>query len=350
MRLVTEDPINTLWETLSRFKSVSLAERHLKDRARKQGFELETEQLRQKAVALAYCIRNARENFRLPAASLTTSTTLNYYGCMWLASAVSVADPSSDAQLARLERHTKFGHGLKNISDDNGTFPDNQYICIAESGFFLQFLKWCKLLPTESSSVCLPGRLPANFDEIPNENRRFLVSLAELFARIPELRDDYEYVTGERAKNFPIFYDSSPNQEENTEDELARNTSQGIPPFTRAFTRRRDYTWIGIHGSLDYPAEYLVECGPPLTELTIRDVGIDKYWSGKLAHPPGANWFDHLAIYKLHVSSMSWIAPILGEIADPLAIHLMLLYKLSILARYRPAIWREIIEGELDPY
>jgi len=28
----------------------------------------------------------------------------------------------------------------------------------------------------------------------------------------------------------------------------------------------------------------------------------------------------------------------------------MMLYELSILARYRPAVWREIIEGSLDQY
>jgi hypothetical protein len=50
------------------------------------------------------------------------------------------------------------------------------------------------------------------------------------------------------------------------------------------------------------------------------------------------------------MSGTSWIAPVLGGIKDVFAIHLMLLYALSILARYRPAVWREVIEGSLDEY
>jgi hypothetical protein len=41
---------------------------------------------------------------------------------------------------------------------------------------------------------------------------------------------------------------------------------------------------------------------------------------------------------------------VLGRVGDVFAIHLMLLYALSILARYRPAVWREVIEGTLDQY
>ena len=38
------------------------------------------------------------------------------------------------------------------------------------------------------------------------------------------------------------------------------------------------------------------------------------------------------------------------NIDDIFAIHLMLLYELSILARYRPAVWRRILESNLDGY
>jgi hypothetical protein len=46
----------------------------------------------------------------------------------------------------------------------------------------------------------------------------------------------------------------------------------------------------------------------------------------------------------------SWIKPLFGEVQEPFSIHLVLLYQLSILARYRPAVWREIIEGDEDQY
>jgi hypothetical protein len=45
-----------------------------------------------------------------------------------------------------------------------------------------------------------------------------------------------------------------------------------------------------------------------------------------------------------------WIKPLLTSIVDPFALQLMLLYELSILARYRPAVWRDVLEGSLDHY
>ena len=45
-----------------------------------------------------------------------------------------------------------------------------------------------------------------------------------------------------------------------------------------------------------------------------------------------------------------WIKPLFGSVSNIFAIHLVLLYALSILARYRPAVWREVMEGSLDHY
>lgn len=45
-----------------------------------------------------------------------------------------------------------------------------------------------------------------------------------------------------------------------------------------------------------------------------------------------------------------WIKPLFGSVHDVFAIHLLLLYALSILARYRPAVWREVLEGSFDQY
>ena len=61
-------------------------------------------------------------------------------------------------------------------------------------------------------------------------------------------------------------------------------------------------------------------------------------------------WGQGAAFYKSALSPTSWVAPIFGDLSDPLAIHLMLLYQLSILSRYRPAVWREVIEGNFDQY
>ena len=78
------------------WESKELARKLLDERAEKQRIALSKDLRERKAIALSYCIRNARENLLTNNVSLTTETTSFYYGCLWLASAVAVADPSTD--------------------------------------------------------------------------------------------------------------------------------------------------------------------------------------------------------------------------------------------------------------
>jgi len=70
-------------------------------------------------------------------------------------------------------------------------------------------------------------------------------------------------------------------------------------------------------------------------------------------HETGAGseyWHQKLALHKSAMCGASWISPVCGCIVDNLALHFMILYGLSILARYRPRRWREVTEGNLDQY
>lgn len=114
--VLSEQPIDQIWTLLSMWESPGTARKLIKKRALEEHVEISEKTADRKALALAYCLKTARENIQLSSDSLTTSTVANYYGCMWFASAMMVADPSSDADLERLEKFTKFGHGLGNLA------------------------------------------------------------------------------------------------------------------------------------------------------------------------------------------------------------------------------------------
>jgi hypothetical protein len=125
--ILSENPLDGIWTHLSAFESEKFATKLIQERASQANVSVEEELLKRKATALAYCIRNARENLLSTAAlSLTPRTIANYYGCLWLASALMVADPKSEIDLERLEKFTKFGHGLYRVPEilTLGRFPD----------------------------------------------------------------------------------------------------------------------------------------------------------------------------------------------------------------------------------
>jgi hypothetical protein len=86
------------------WESTAIAKKLIANRAAKDGVTINPDLLERKALALAYCIRTARENIVGPIESLTLRMVANYYGCMWFASAMMVADPKGDVDLSRLER------------------------------------------------------------------------------------------------------------------------------------------------------------------------------------------------------------------------------------------------------
>lgn len=326
----SENPIDSLWEQLSSFESITLSERLIRNKSEESGFSIASDKLENKAIALSYCIRNARDNMRVSTESLTTTAITNYYGLLWLTSAIAVATPSIEADLPLIEVSTKRGHGLSNLQDDSAEFPYNEYICITKRGFFKNLVEWLAVISSkEFDSICLDR--PISYENIPEDKRALLISLPELFARIPEITSAFEAVTKSDAKNFGLFH--------------ASNKLAGAP-----------IGHIGVEG--EYSKEHLYDCMIPLKNLVeYRTNSKNRTWAGEQKLFPGQNFFD--AAYndvtnsRAYVSPLSgyfYIAPLLGCINNPLVIHLMLSYHLSILARYRPAIWREILEGKFDEF
>lgn len=340
--ILSENPIQQIWTQLSAWESRNLARKLIEERAQKAGVALADDIMHGKAQALSYCIRTARENVRNPGTALTVGSVCNYYGCMWLAAAMLAADPKNNIDLSRLEEITKRGHGLGNLHGE-GHFPQNEYLYVREGGFFREFLKARGVSREGLSEISVAGAQPPPPTDMPKEQRERLISLDSLFARIPELRAIYEYVSGVPALSFGVYH-ASINMGENVEDRRAAGELFG------PHQRKRDYTWLGVTGSAYMSKDCFERAKLPLTEIDFRTYAGKSEWTGKLMHPAGTWWYDHIPLHRSAMTGTSWISPVLGHIGDAFTINLMLLYGLSILARYRPAIWREVVEGELDQY
>lgn len=133
-------------------------------------------------------------------------------------------------------------------------------------------------------------------------------------------------------------------------DEDVGDDLQEQPYFNPKPHNAKDYTWVTIDGGQGLTVDHLRDNGPPLSEIEIKAFTGGSGWVGKLHHPAGTYWHEAITLHKSAMAGTSWIKPLFKEVEDIFAIHLVLLYALSILARYRPAVWRDVIEGSLDQY
>ncbi len=71
------------------------------------------------------------------------------------------------------------------------------------------------------------------------------------------------------------------------------------------------------------------------------------FFEGEIHHPSDKYWHQCVDLYKSGYSATSYIVPFWG-ISDPIIIHLIILYALSIVVRYLPSLWHDIEDGELN--
>jgi hypothetical protein len=331
------------------WESKELAKRLVKERAEAAKHQISEEQLQQKAVSLAYCLRNAREYVRsagIGSSQWVSRIVADYYGCMWLASAVLVADPTTKYDLAELEERTRFGHGLGNMVDDAKSFPDNELVLVKQSGFFPSYLRHSGVTKEQLAAAQPKNQRASAWNELDEEDKQRAVSLSDLIARVPEIREHFIDVTGKLALSFHIFHAGRNGQEDSERLWAEVDPERKSPP-----KREIRSTWVGV-GDPGVPLEHAKKYGPPLADWQSYTDGAthSTYWCGLLEHPDAEHWHEKLALHKSAMCGTSWIAPIAGSIDDVLALHFMILYGLSILARYRPRRWREVTEGTLDEY
>ena len=284
IHILSEAPIEQVWTHLTMWESKELAKRLIKERAESVKCSIDDEHLQQKAVSLAYCLRNAREYLRSTGAGSSqwvSRIVADYYGCMWLASAILVADPTTKYDLAELEEKTRFGHGLGNMVNDAESFPGNELVLVKQSGFFPSYLRRSGVTKEQLTAVQPKNQRASSWSDLEEEDKQRAVSLADLVARVPEIREHFVDVTGKLALSFRVFH-----AEENGREESDRRWAEIDPTRTAPAQRPVRSTWVGI-GDLGIPLEHVQKHGPPLKDWhTYRDpVTHSSYWSGLLEHP-----------------------------------------------------------------
>ena len=74
------------------------------------------------------------------------------------------------------------------------------------------------------------------------------------------------------------------------------------------------------------------------------------HFKALVKHPAEEYWHGVINQHGSPFTGTSVIIPVFGSVGEYRAICVALLYALSILVRYRPSIWREVISGKHENY
>jgi hypothetical protein len=345
IRLLSENPLEQIDIYLSTWESANAAQLLVRERARMKSIALTNEKAESKGRGVAYCLRNAREFFTTGSTDTTRHVLTSYYGLMSFMSAILVAEPDNDYDLGALEKATSRGHGLGSVDSKDAAFPEAQKVYVKDTGFFTHYLKH---IGVDYHSVCLAKR-PDAARGFTQEECDKLASLGGLLARVPEMAALYFEVTEKPPLNVSIF-GSTRNLDEMSERRASAYASKGIDAINDIVPSE---SWVGFSSPARLTSEFIDhELSIPLGDISMYDdtTSRHRYWHGRLDLRNGPHIWQNMKVYKSALCPSSWIKPVLCGLTDPLAVHMMLLYILSIFVRYRPKLWREITEGELHDY
>jgi len=341
-QLVAENLGEAIWLRLRRLTSPTLCGRIITARAA----DLKPEVVAQKGQEVASSVRSALGYWQSQAASLNAKVLTRYYALLQISIAEQVASPTSTADLREIQSHTEGGHGLWTIADPSQDFPAGYMVACRNRGHFYEY---CRFNGIDVAPFASKAR-PDTWDELSNEAKARLVSLGDLFRRIPELQLLIEETFGTQPLSFRVAH-ARKNMVERSERQHGHMMKTGQLVFNPPVAGPDVVTYVGIypHGQKLTP-EYLNSFGLPIKDIRPANDKTSKwpYFIGDLKHPKEKFWWQCLNTYKSGYCGTSIIVPLWGQITDPFLIHFMTLYALSIVVRYLPMLWHEIEDGRLD--
>lgn len=342
--LVAENLSEAVWLRLRRFTSPTLCERTIAARAPGHAPDI----LKKKGQELAFAVRSALGYWRSELGSLNARVLTRYYALLQITIAEQVASPQSTADLKDIQAHTESGHGLWTIaaSGTGEEFPFNYKVACRDRGHFYEY---CRFRGVDLQPFASKPR-PDSWDKISTDGQARLISLADLLRRIPELQLLIEETLGVAPLSLHVAY-ADQNNIERAERIQQHTAKTGQIVFDVPVATPQTTTYISIHphgrkltadflNSLDLPVRNI---RPALDEVTGQ-----RYFVGDFTHPSDKNGWGCIETYKSGYTGTSLIVPFWAQIRDPIIIHLMTLYALSIVVRYLPLLWHEIEDGSLD--
>lgn len=343
--LVGVDHDELLKLRFDRFRSIELSKKLLQDKCNKSHVELPDTVLNEKAKGLSSAIDSALNYWDIKGQSLNARILSRYYSLLQLTIAEEVAAITNTNSLKEIQKHTEQGHGLTTFSKNvNDNILDDYCCYIRHDGHFYHYLKHLNI--NRLDSITRIQKIVKNDDE----SSLYLVSLSDLFRRIPELNSIIEEYTGGVPLSLHFSYDSSSNYE--VEHKLREEQTKKTGKFVLETPKSEDpkvITYVQIHSSSPkMNIEYLEKLDTPFTDFKLieKSKSEDCYISCSFLHDNTGIWWNHIPHYKSSYSATSYIVPLLKEINDPIVINYMLLYTLSIIVRYLPDMWYEIVQGK----
>ena len=333
-RFVAADVSGAIWLRLKRLTSSQLCKKIIQ----KNHPSLQENEYINKSIGMSSAIRSAIGYWETENGGLNSKILSRYYALLQvsLAEQISSGDPKDD--LKAVQKHTESGHGLFTQIIENSTFPDNIKIGCVRGGHFYAY---AKKIGVEIKKYAAERR-PRSKEELEVSHT---YTLTDLLRRIPELRPLLKETLGENPLSFQIGHASR-----NMLLRSKRSPSQGLSHDKKEFL---GFTYAAI-----YPKGAQVTAD----ELNSYNLGIEDieqeceenitkfdemYFVGKVYHPEGELWWDHVLTHKSGYCGTSVIVPFWGT-QDPFVLHLVVLYTLSIIVRYLPETWYEIEHGKLD--
>ena len=329
-KLLSETPLDAIWIRMSRLESTMLARKAVRRRAHMAGATLTDDVARSKGDGIAYAIRNAHDYFASRAEGSTSQRVLNmYYGCMSLVFAEMLASPEGPTELARIEDMTRRGHGLWTFDGDPDGFG-GLAVGLAKPGFFTEWLEFLKVPPP----IMMRSK-PKRVEDIRASPRGSWASLENLFAHIPEVGDLFEDVfNGPPAWATAVY------------DVTRSGRTTGL--FNTGSPLEISYITL-VDDSSRMTPEDMARLPGPIREIRLtRSESKSRTFSAAVDHPGKKFWYEALQLHNSPFERNALIEPLFGSVNHYRAVVMATLYGLSIMVRYRPSLWRQIQEGDLD--
>jgi len=334
-----ENADEIVWLRLNRLKSTKLCENLIRKKLATAPNPVFTDEtIKNKAIGLSAAIESAIGYWQGQPLSLNARILSRYYFLLQLTIAEQVSKVGSTDDLKEIQRHTEFGHGLATITNPEQSFPDNYYIYPLMSGHFSSYAKSIGL---DIRSKALERREKV-FNKIQDHSK--LVSLTDLFRRIPELNKVVEEYLEKPPLAFHVGYSMAHNS---AHREIIRGESFGEPRIVR----ENAATNVSIYPtSAQTTIDYLKSLSLPFTSLRNAEDSASKqsYIVGTLVHPADKHWHQQLQVYTSSYATSTYALPLWTNTYDSVVANFALLYALSIIVRYLPDLWYRITSGDLN--
>ncbi|KAA3624432.1 MAG: hypothetical protein DWP94_03720 [Flavobacterium sp.] len=328
-RIFTETPKIAIWQRIDILTTHNGVIEELTRQSQLAGLGLNDELLNEKAKGITFCIRSARDLFnQSDARNLTPSIISIYYGTYNLLSALLIANVNNPLTLSDVENFSKNGgHGLKSIyRTATGNIAENEFIYCCPNGFFKEYLD--RML-FDTKKIITPNYY-RKIDKVPEEQIHKIVSLKELLARIPELKNIYSEIFKEQPY-YLNYYASKNYKVEPASFKVSINKFQNTEYLEADL----------INNILSIPEEYQFE----YRKKTNKDSSKEEFRCDDVL----AQYITLKPKYNSPIAASCTLKPLL-TIDDVFLLYFKLFYLLSIWVRYRPNLWREVYEGKYDHF